>query len=160
MTLMIIQGTHSAQSGLVAMLLAADILSNNGRGEGYEKDIIFTSLSGEAFDLMASRKMVYDLQNKQDDPRAAENLDGVDLNRLDAIVEVGMLGFDQGAYNGSGGSGGDLFIHTAAQQSTAAIALLAAANATSGSLSVRALLHAVLSAMCMYCCTWNWALIR
>lgn len=115
------------------MLLAADILQKNSGSTEYEKDIVLTALSGEAFDLMASRKLLYDLQHKEKDTRAATNLDGVDFNRLDAIVEVGMLGFDASAYNGTGGSGGDLFLHTTAAQSAAADAFLAVAD----SLTVR-----------------------
>lgn len=131
------QGTHSAQSGLVTMLLAADILHKAGHSEGYERDIIFTSLAGEAFDLMASRKLLYDLQHKESDSRAATNLEGIEVQRLDAVVEVGMLGFDDGAFNGTGGSGGDLFVHSTAAESAAMSALIAAANDPEENLTVR-----------------------
>ena len=129
------------------MLLAADILHTAGLSENYERDIIFTSLSGEAFDLMASRKLLYDLQHKQGDTRAATNLEGIDVDRVDAVVEVGMLGFDAGALNGTGGAGGDLFVHSngTAAESAAYTALVAAANATGDTLTVRpnSIVHAV-----------------
>lgn len=129
------------------MLLAADILSRSRLSKDYESDIIFTALSGEAFDLMASRKLLYDLQHKQKDSRAAANLEGIELSSLDAIVEVGMLGFDEGAYNGTGGTGGDLFVHSTTTPSAAATALIQAGNATSGSLSVRP----PLQLQCVWC---------
>ena len=68
------QGTHSALSGLVAMLVAADILSRNGHAGGYQRDVVFAALSGEAFDLMGSRRLLYDLSNKAADRRTAANL--------------------------------------------------------------------------------------
>jgi Nicastrin len=120
------------------MLLAADILSQNGHSSTYERDIIFTALSGEAFDLMASRKLLYDLQHKEEDPRAASNLEGLDFDRVHTIVELGMLGFDADAFNGTGGSGGDLYVHSSTiDQSPAATALIN--NAAAGSLNVRPL---------------------
>jgi Zn-dependent M28 family amino/carboxypeptidase len=137
-----VQGTHSALSGLVAMLVAADLLRSGGRSSAYERDIVFVALSGEAYDLMASRRLLYDLSHKGQDRRARANLAGLELEHIESILEVGMLGHDPGA--GALGTPiephSNLFVHLrgAVGASRSARALAAAANVTAANATVRA----------------------
>lgn len=92
----VLQGTHSALSGLIAMLVAVDILSA-GRGEGYSRDLVFLSLSGEAYDLIGSRQLLFNLDS--DIGKHGESVAGLHKGSIAALIEVGMLGRDPGVGN-------------------------------------------------------------
>jgi hypothetical protein len=96
------------------MLVAADILSQHGRGSSYTHDLIFVSLSGEAFDLMASRRLLYEMT------LGANSTVGLDINRTEAVVEVGMLG---GVREGQAVPG-LLYLHSAGGDQSQVVAAL------------------------------------
>eukprot|EP00892_Ulva_mutabilis_P006877 jgi/Ulvmu1/4561/UM002_0289.1 len=91
-------GTHGALSGLIAMLVAMDILSQ-GRGLNFSRDLVFVSLTGEAHDLLGSRQLLFNL----DSPGGPHNASVAGLRRDDiaALIEVGMLGYDPNVFNGT-----------------------------------------------------------
>ena len=116
----LLQGAHSAYSGLISMLVAADALSTqhrDGSGPTLTHDILFVSLSGESLDLMGSRRLLYELE------RGGNSTTGIVPGRVDAVVEVGMTAapFGDGATR--------LFVHTANATSRAQTTLVNAAGA-------------------------------
>lgn len=80
------QGAESAYSGLISMLVAADVLSRAGRGEDYSKHVVFMTLSGEAYDLMGSRRLLWELRGGANATR------GLSLDSIDTVIELGMTG--------------------------------------------------------------------
>lgn len=78
------------------MLVAVDILSLD-RGRGYTRDLIFVSLSGEAYDLLGSRQLLYNLDTASGPHNAS--VAGLRKDSIAALVEVGMLGHDPDAFN-------------------------------------------------------------
>jgi hypothetical protein len=120
------------------MLVAADLLSaehRSGAGPALTHDIIFVTLSGDSLDLIGSRAFLYDLEN------GFNSTAGIDVSKVDAVVEVGMTAAP------SGNNATRLFVHSANATSRAQATLIRAGQAVD-KLTVREWPHIGLAA-CM-----------
>jgi Zn-dependent M28 family amino/carboxypeptidase len=121
-----VQAVHSAYSGLISMLVAADVLSQqerSGRAAALTHDIVFVSFTGESVGLMGSRRFLFELE------QGSNSTAGLDLSRVDAVFEVGMTA---AAYPNNGSM---LFIHSSKKTSAASTSMVLAGKAV-GNLTV------------------------
>ncbi|GFR49894.1 hypothetical protein Agub_g11998 [Astrephomene gubernaculifera] len=109
----------TATSGLVACLVALNLLARAGLAGTYGRQLAFAALPGEAFDFMGSKRLLYEMSLN------SSYVQGLRLDLIDQVLEVGQVGsaFDDARNRSS------FFVHS---QRTAgfgnASALLAAAQ--------------------------------
>ena len=89
------QGADSALSGLIALLVAADALSQAAEAEAYDRHVVFAPLAGEPWDFMGSRKLLWDLST------GADTVQPLNRHKVAGVVEIGAVG----------NSGRGLFVH-------------------------------------------------
>lgn len=80
------QGADAPMSGLIALLVAARLLSTGGHAESYARHIVFTTLVGEPWDYMGSRKFLWDLTT------GASTLEPLADHNIAGVVELGAMG--------------------------------------------------------------------
>lgn len=79
----VVQAADAPLSGLVAMLAAAQILSNGTQaGQGFSARVVFAALAGEPWGAMGSRRLVHDML------QGANSTAGL---KLDRVEKVGQL---------------------------------------------------------------------
>lgn len=82
-----IQASDGPLSGLIAMVAAVRLLSaGNLPSSSYQRRLVFMALSGEVWDNMGSRALMWNLYNN------ATATKGLDLNLVDQVLEVGQVG--------------------------------------------------------------------
>ena len=74
------QGADAPISGLVAMLVAAEILGNSTLGTvTSRRRLVFVALSGEPWGNQGSKRLLWELR------RGENSTEGLDLSRIDQV---------------------------------------------------------------------------
>lgn len=75
-----VQASDSPLSGLVAMLVAMQILTSDpGRASSYSRQLAFAVIPGEPWDLMGSRRLLWEMA------RGSPSTAGLDLDLIDQV---------------------------------------------------------------------------
>ncbi|CAD7701186.1 unnamed protein product [Ostreobium quekettii] len=82
-------GADSRLSSLLVLLTAVDLLHKAGPLEGAPNRLMAAAMSGEVWDYMGSRRMLWELGNGSS---FANNSVPVDLKKISQVVELGSLG--------------------------------------------------------------------
>jgi len=75
-----VQGADAPISGLVAMIVAAEILGNSTLApEALRRRLVFTALSGEPWGNQGSKRLLWELRNRENSTA------GLDLSKIDQV---------------------------------------------------------------------------
>ena len=107
------EAADSPLSGLIAMLVAAQVLGNNTSSSSstqavrrqYKKRIAFLALMGEPWDFMGSRRVLWGIEQGS---AAVQDL-GLEVENIAAILEIGQIGRAQKSSATTTTDGGDAF---------------------------------------------------
>eukprot|EP00873_Tetraselmis_striata_P019094 jgi/Tetstr1/439358/TSEL_027793.t1 len=89
------QGADAPMSGLIALLVAAKLLSAGDQAASYERHLVFAPLAGEPWDYMGSRKFLWDLTTGE------STLQPLGEHAIAGVVELGAVGQ----------AGGGVYVH-------------------------------------------------
>ncbi len=86
------QGADSPLSGLVAMLVAADVIAMANVSDTYAKHVVWAPVVGDVWGYMGSKRMVWEMMNN-----ASTSMAGLSV---DLIQQVGVLAWIRAVHYG------------------------------------------------------------